>query len=199
MYDVFESKIPSMSSGGFRRQSIRKPTIAKCCNHIARACCSLLKKGYKAQLRPSGHDISDKFQRDNNGAIPPNLLRSTEPDNILELANTESNSSYFRRCKAAGIKPHPARFPQSFASFFINLLTDEGDMVIDPFAGSNTTGYVAEQFWRRWIAFELQEDYLKGSRLRFEGPTTPPEDKHVEEGDTALVNETLWTLEASNG
>lgn len=118
----------------------------------------LLKHGYKAKIRPSGHDISDKFQKDNQGAIPPNLL---------EIPNTESNSAYLRRCKEAGIKPHPARFPQAFAEFFIKFLTDEGDLVLDPFAGSNTTGFVAENLQRQWIAFEINEDYVTGSRYRF--------------------------------
>src|SRR5207245_3998583 len=95
----------------------------------------LLKNGYKAQLRPSGHDISTKFSKDNNGAIPPNLL---------ELANTESNSSYLRLCKKHGAKPHPARFPSGFPEFFLKLTTDAKDLVLDPFAGSNTTGCVAE-------------------------------------------------------
>ncbi|MBD2434852.1 MULTISPECIES: DNA-methyltransferase [Fischerella] len=119
----------------------------------------LLKNGYKAKMRPSGHDISDRFQKDNQGAIPPNLL---------EIANTESNSGYLRRCKAAGIQPHPARFPQGFAEFFIKFLTDEGDLVLDPFAGSNTTGFVAESWQRGWISFEMSEDYIIGSRYRFE-------------------------------
>ena len=119
----------------------------------------LLKKGYKAKLRPSGHDISKQFQKDNKGAIPPNLL---------EIANTESNSSYMRRCKEAGIKPHPARFPRGFAEFFIKFLTDEGDTVLDPFAGSNTTGFVAETLQRRWMSFEINENYLIGSKYRFE-------------------------------
>jgi site-specific DNA-methyltransferase (cytosine-N4-specific) len=119
----------------------------------------LLKNGYKAKLRPSGHDISENFSKDNDGAIPPNLLT---------IANTESNSSYLRRCRETGINPHPARFPTEFAEFFIKFLTDEGDYVLDPFAGSNTTGYVAEALGRRWMAFELNEDYLQGSKLRFE-------------------------------
>ena len=118
----------------------------------------LLKNGYTAKTRPSGHDISDKFQKDNQGAIPPNLL---------EIANTESNSVYLRRCKAAGIKTHPARFPQGFAAFFIKFLTDKDDIVLDPFAGSNTTGFVCETLQRRWISFEINEDYLVGSRYRF--------------------------------
>jgi DNA modification methylase len=119
----------------------------------------LLKNGYKPALRPSGHDISDKFNKDNNGAIPSNLLT---------LANTESNSAYLRRCKEAGIRPHPARYPEAFARFFIEFLTDQGDLVLDPFAGSNTTGYVAEHLRRKWIAFEIEETYLRGSLFRFE-------------------------------
>lgn len=120
---------------------------------------NLLKNGYKAKLRPSGHDISTKFNKDNNGAIPPNLL---------ELANTESNSSYLKRCREAGIKPHPARFPSSFAEFFIKFLTDEQDYVLDPFAGSNTVGHASEKLNRRWFSFELEEEYIKGSIYRFE-------------------------------
>lgn len=120
---------------------------------------SLLKNGYKPKLRPSGHDISHNFSKNNDGAIPPNLI---------ELANTESNSSYLRRCKEEKVKPHPARFPSGFPEFFINLTTDKNDLILDPFAGSNTTGYVAEALQRRWIAFELHENYLLSSIFRFE-------------------------------
>lgn len=123
----------------------------------------LLKNGYNPKLRPSGHDISEKFSKDNKGAIPPNLL---------EIANTESNSAYLRKCREAGIKPHPARFPKDFAIFFINFLTDYDDIVLDPFAGSNTTGYVCEILSRRWIAIELKEAYLEGSKFRFDTEPT---------------------------
>lgn len=125
---------------------------------------SLLKNGYKAKLRPSGHNISTKFQHDNGGSIPPNLLT---------FANTESNSYYLRRCKEAAIKPHPARFPQALPEFFIKLLTNPGDLVIDPFAGSNVTGAAAEALGRRWIAIELDKTYAHASRFRFEGHTPP--------------------------
>lgn len=118
----------------------------------------LLKNGYTPKLRPSGHDISGNFNKRHKGAIPPNLLT---------IANTESNGAYLRRCKERGIKPHPARFPEGFADFFIKFLTDDGDMVLDPFAGSNTTGAVAERSGRQWIAFELRDDYLDGSKFRF--------------------------------
>lgn len=124
---------------------------------------SLLKNGYKAKRRPSGHDISTKFSRNNSGAIPPNLL---------VLANTESNSSYLRLCKEHGVKPHPARFPAGFPEFFLRFLTDSNDLILDPFAGSNTTGWVSERMRRRWIAFELGEDYVKAGRYRFENGVT---------------------------
>lgn len=120
----------------------------------------LLKNGYKAKLRPSGHDISQAFNKDNNGAIPPNLL---------EIANTESNSLYLRRCRENSVKPHPARFPAALPNFFIKLLTNEGDLVLDPFAGSNVTGETAEKLNRKWLAIEMIEDYIKGSKFRFEG------------------------------
>jgi site-specific DNA-methyltransferase (cytosine-N4-specific) len=119
----------------------------------------LIKRGYKAQKRPSGHDISDTFQRDNGGAIPPNLL---------EIANTESNSYYLRRCKELGIKPHPARYPEPLVRFFVDFLTDKGDLVVDPFGGSNVTGSVCEQSGRRWLSSELRSDYLDGSIARFD-------------------------------
>ena len=86
---------------------------------------------------------------------------------MLEIANTESNSGYLQRCKATEIRPHPARFPQGFAELFIKFLTNQGDMVLDPFAGSNTTGFVAETLQRRWISFEINEDYVTVSRYRF--------------------------------
>ncbi len=119
---------------------------------------SLLKNGYKPKLRPSGHDISDKFSRNNGGAIPPNLL---------EIANTDSNGRYQQLCREHNIKAHPARFPPQFAEFFIKFLTDEGDLVFDPFGGSNTTGFVAEKQRRRWFISELSEEYLRGSKFRF--------------------------------
>lgn len=113
---------------------------------------------YKPKQRPSGHDISERFSEDRGGAIPSNLLR---------IPNTESNSQYLRCCKIAGIKSHPARFPQRLPEFFIEFLTDVGDVVLDIFAGSNTTGAAAEKLGRRWIAFEISRKYLASSAFRF--------------------------------
>lgn len=131
----------------------------------------LLKNGYKPKKRPSGHDISEKFSINNRGAIPPNLIA---------IPNTESNSAYIRYCRSNGIKPHPARFPSELPEFFIRMLTDVGDLVIDPFAGSCVTGEVAEKLARKWICCEIVEDYLIGALGRFNKITTRSND-HSEE------------------
>ena len=115
-------------------------------------------KYYKAKKRPSGHDISDSFGNDNGGAIPSNLL---------QIPNSESNSQYMGFAKRLGLKTHPARFPVKLPEFFINYLTDEGDVVLDIFAGSNTTGEAAEKSGRRWLSFELDAQYIASSALRF--------------------------------
>ncbi len=47
------------------------------------------------------------------------------------------------------------------------MLTDEGDLVVDPFAGSNVTGEVCERLKRRWIATDIIDEYLEGSKFRF--------------------------------
>lgn len=122
----------------------------------------LLKNGYKAKLRPSGHDISEKFNRDNGAAIPPNLIA---------IAHTESNSRYIRYCEEAGIKPHPARFPGELPEYFIRMLTDPGDLVVDPFGGSCMTGEVAERLERNWMCCEMVEEYLQGALGRFKRDT----------------------------
>ena len=177
----------------------------------------LMEQGYKSKKRPSEHDISDKFGRDNAGAIPPNLIATTVdewaepiggpvivsdpieygqtarqddsdieqsplsaewlheghygfvPVNVVAASNTSSNDLYLRMCREHDVVPHPARFPRALPEFAIGLCTEEGDVVLDPFAGSNMTGYVAESMNRQWIAFEQKEEYLKGSIFRFAG------------------------------
>jgi len=125
---------------------------------------------YKPKKRPSGHDISAGFGRDNGGAIPSNLL---------QIPNSESNGKYLGACKAVGLQGHPARFPERLPEFFIRFLTDPGDLVIDIFAGSNTTGAVAERENRRWLAFEMSLEYLAASAFRFANEDCSPADLRV--------------------
>ena len=115
-------------------------------------------KFYTPKKRPSGHDISDSFAKDNGGAIPSNLL---------QIPNTDSNSQYLNYCKLLNINAHPARFPSALPEFFIKMLTDEDDLVLDIFAGSNTTGWTAQTLNRNWFSFELEHQYLAASAFRF--------------------------------
>ena len=112
---------------------------------------------FTASDRPSQHYVSNNF-RDNGGALPSHLLT---------IPNSESNGAYLRACKLAGVPAHPARSPEGLPEFFINLLTDPGDLVVDFFAGSNTTGAVAERLDRRWQTCELDRDYVAASAFRF--------------------------------
>ncbi|HVB80171.1 MAG TPA: site-specific DNA-methyltransferase [Candidatus Binataceae bacterium] len=118
----------------------------------------LIRKGYRAKQRPSGHNITEKWGRDHGGAICSNLIVQ---------GNNDSNGSYLKLCEQAGLKPHPARFPPQLPELFINFLTNEGDLVVDIFAGSNTTGAACDQLRRRWLAFELESRYLEAGKLRF--------------------------------
>lgn len=120
----------------------------------------LIRRGVKQTVRPSGHVINGSFANDKGGSIPSNLI---------QCGNNESNSVYMKNSKRVGNKIHPARFPAEVPKFFIEFLTNPGDSVLDPFAGSNTTGYVAESLKRKWIGVEIRNDYALESKLRFEG------------------------------
>lgn len=145
-------------------------------------------KFYEAKERPSGHNIGKSFGKDNGGSIPPNLL---------QIPNSEATSLYLRRCKQIGIKAHPARFPGKLPEFFIKMLTDEGDLVVDIFGGSNTTGYVAEQLNRRWKSFELSNEYVAASTFRFL-PQSATVEQLKETYDSILQGQSL-TLSVEEG
>ena len=123
---------------------------------------SLLKSGkYNAGKRPSEHNIGEEsFLSDNGGAIP---------GSVLTFANTHAGDPYQVYCREQKLQPHPARMPQDLANFFIRLLTEPGDLVLDPFGGSNTTGAAAEGLGRYWISIEAKEEYIEGSKGRFQG------------------------------
>ena len=137
---------------------------------------------YTPAKRPSGHDIGSTFGKDNGGAIPSNLL---------QIPNSEASSKYLKMCKDLGLSAHPARFPAKLPEFFIKFLTQPGDLVVDIFGGSNTTGYVCELEQRKWLAFEERRDYLSASVFRF------MQDEPLEDIETAykkLMEEGSKTL-----
>lgn len=143
----------------------------------------LIQRGkFNAGRRPSGHNVNKKaFLKDCGGSIAHNLIeleqmdsnrevRLPYPINALSFSNNISNDFFNRICKEKGINPHPARMQVGLAAFFIEYLTDRGDWVLDPFAGSNTTGYASACLGRRWIAIDAREEYVEQSKIRFEDP-----------------------------
>jgi len=111
------------------------------------------------QARPSGFKLKQNaFSTNNGGSIPHNLLVAS---------HTESNDSYKRLCRKHNVPVHPARFPTALPETMIRFLTEESQMVWDPFAGSGVTAQVAEALGRRWIINERSLTYLQGAALRF--------------------------------
>jgi len=137
----------------------------------------LIKTGkYNSGLRPSEHNIGEEtFKKDNKGAIHSSTIvtpheQSRMPDvlhSTLIMGNTATDPAYRNWCKELDLGLHPARMPIRLAEFFIQFLTDEGDRILDPFGGSNTTGRAAENLKRKWVVVERDSDYIKGSRGRF--------------------------------
>ncbi len=132
----------------------------------------LNRNGVKETVRPSGHVIRKSWDKVHaGGAIPSNIVEGSVTDigadSLLRFGNNSANDEYTMMCKKAGVTIHPARFPAALPSFFMKFLTDAGDLVFDPFSGSNTTGAVAEGLGRRWLASEQEEEYVQTSKFRF--------------------------------
>jgi site-specific DNA-methyltransferase (cytosine-N4-specific) len=133
---------------------------------------------YNPGARPSQHHIgAESFKTDNKGAIPPNVLGVDEmaslndlitPGSVIKAANTGSRDAYRDFCNERGAAVHPARMPGALVEFFLKFLTDEGDLVIDPFGGSNTTGAIAEDMGRCWASIEAEWEYAVHSVGRFD-------------------------------
>ena len=135
---------------------------------------------YNDGKRPSQHNISKKgFLKSNGGSIAHNFFELEQvdgnrearlPHSVMSFSNTNSNDYFLTACRKNNIIPHPARMSGGLVNFFIEFLTVEGDLVLDPFSGSNTTGYCAEKLRRKWLSFEVKEDYIKQAITRFSEP-----------------------------
>jgi DNA modification methylase len=146
----------------------------------------LSSKTFNAGKRPSEHKISeDGFLKDCGGSIAQNFFeldtldpkRERRLPNAFSFSNTSSNDYFSRVCKRRNIVPHPARMPMGLAAFFIQFLTDRGDLVLDPFAGTNTTGYAAQRLGRKWLAVEAKKEYATQARIRFNDPAFKRKEK----------------------
>lgn len=98
-----------------------------------------LAHNYERASAPSGH--GRKRVQAGPDMVRPSTLLSFEP----EFGKNPTK--------------HPARFPIDMPDFFIRLMTQPGQIVVDPFAGTCTTAVAAEQNERRWLMTELDEAY----------------------------------------
>ena len=70
---------------------------------------------------------------------------------------------------------HPTQKPLTLLQRLIHLASAPGELVMDPFAGSGTTGVAAVQLGRRFIGFETDPAYIKLSKSRLQSPPPMPE------------------------
>lgn len=64
---------------------------------------------------------------------------------------------------------HPAVYPEYIIRHLLRLLTDEGDVVLDPFMGSGTTGVASKKLGRDYVGIDLNEEYCENARKRITG------------------------------
>ncbi|SDG32684.1 DNA methyltransferase [Halorientalis regularis] len=99
------------------------------------------------------------------------IMLDREPA-ALSISNTASNTKYLQMCREAGRDWHPARFPRKLVEYLVPRVSNPGDVILDPFAGSNVVGAVAAEHNREWIAIDTNRDYLETSEFRFQSRET---------------------------
>ena len=90
--------------------------------------------------------------------LVPELVR---PDNVFRFPTAGKERDNTIR--------HPAPYHKELPTYFINLLTDEGDTVLDVFSGIGTTGLGCNELNRQYIGIELNEKYAEFSKKRLNG------------------------------
>ena len=83
------------------------------------------------------------------------------PDNVVRFSTAAASRD--------NIIKHPAPYHKDLPLYYINLLTDEGDVVLDPFSGIGTTGIACKELDRKYIGFELNKTYAEFSEKRLNG------------------------------
>lgn len=88
--------------------------------------------------------------------------------NVVNVSNNcASQRAYKKRARELGLEAHGAPMPLPLARKVIRFMTEVGNLVVDPFSGSITTGLGAELEGRRWAATERVYDYVRGAAERF--------------------------------
>lgn len=64
------------------------------------------------------------------------------------------------------VTPHPTEKPEALLERIVRLASAPGDVVIDPFTGSGTTGVVAQRLQRKFLGFEIDRNYFEIAKTR---------------------------------
>lgn len=92
---------------------------------------------------------------------PPQVYNTEKvPGNVWEFSRV--------RYRMEEYENHPTQKPIQLLERIIKASTNKGDIILDPFAGTFTSGYVAKEFGRQFIGIELQEEYIKIGLRRLE-------------------------------
>lgn len=86
------------------------------------------------------------------------------------------------------LKLHTAAFPEHLVKIILDVYSDPGDTVVDPFGGSGTTCFVAKKMGRRSIMFELNQEYCETSRIRLCQQVFDVD--HIREEQTSFLEDT---------
>lgn len=90
------------------------------------------------------------------------------PRNCFFVANNcPSQRAYKQAARNLGLQPHGASMPLALARKLVKFMTDVGQLVVDPCAGSMTTPLAAELEGRRWMGTDVVLDYVRGGAERF--------------------------------
>ncbi|WP_083914994.1 DNA-methyltransferase [Ilumatobacter nonamiensis] len=86
---------------------------------------------------------------------------------------------------------HPAPFPVALVERCLHLFTYDGDVVLDPFMGSGTTGVAAKRTGRRFVGYDTEPAYVRQARERIDSlaPTESPDRRTLKEMARTLLEE----------
>lgn len=106
--------------------------------------------------RGSGIDVGKRVFAEGKSTFPSALIR----------AGSGTSDKWRLRVKEEGLPPHPCPMPLAVPRFAISMLTRPGDLVVDPFFGSGSTGAAAEELGRRWVGLDHHRVLLDGAACR---------------------------------
>ena len=170
LYDTYIwHKRNGIPNGGTKRFRNTTEFIFHFCKDVKQ-----LKFNMDRVLREPTEETKGRYNR--NGLIQPQgtikdgirirnqrnkQLNQVRPDNVFRFSTAGASRD--------NLIKHPAPYHKELPLYYINLLTDEGDLVLDTFSGIGTTGVACKELNRYYIGYELNEAYNDFAKKRIIG------------------------------